>query len=93
LRFGKIALLLALAGPAQAQVLAPPSWPLGQAELKLAGEAGGALFSPDQPGWDGAQSQRRAAPDAGTEAQLRQRPGAGAGRHLHRGRSPVARPL
>ena len=44
-----------MAGSAQAQALAPPSWPLGQAELRLAGEAGGALFGPDQPGWRGAQ--------------------------------------
>jgi hypothetical protein len=53
----KIAWLLAagVAGSAQAQELAPPSWPLGQAELRLAGEAGGALFGPDQPGWHGAQ--------------------------------------
>ena len=53
----KIALLpvAVMAGAAQAQTLAPPSWPLGQAELRLAGEAGGALFRPDQPGWDGAQ--------------------------------------
>jgi hypothetical protein len=56
----KIVLLLALASPAPAQmlsqVLAPPSWPVGQAELRLAGEASGALFSPDQPGWSGAQA-------------------------------------
>ncbi len=44
-----------MAGAAQAQTLNPPSWLLGQAELKLAGEAGGALFGPDQPGWRGAQ--------------------------------------
>jgi hypothetical protein len=44
-----------MAGAAQAQTVSPPSWPLGQAELKLAGEAGGALFGPDQPGWHGAQ--------------------------------------
>jgi hypothetical protein len=58
LRVGKIALLaaLSLANPAQAQVLAPPSWPVGQAELKLAGEASGALFNPQQPGWDGIQT-------------------------------------
>jgi len=58
LRVGKIALLaaLSLANPAQAQVLAPPSWPVGQAELRLAGEASGALFNPQQPGWDGIQA-------------------------------------
>jgi hypothetical protein len=58
LRVGKIALLaaLSLANPAQAQLLAPPSWPVGQAELKLAGEASGALFNPQQPGWDGIQA-------------------------------------
>ncbi len=32
--------------PAQAQLLAQPSWPVGQAELRLAGEASGALFDP-----------------------------------------------
>lgn len=54
----KIAWLLAagMVGSAQAQELAPPSWPLGQAELRLAGEAGGALFGPNQPGWRGAQA-------------------------------------
>lgn len=56
----KIVLLLALAGPAHAQmrsqVLAPPSWPLGQAELRLAGEASFALFGPGQPGWRGMQA-------------------------------------
>jgi hypothetical protein len=58
LRVGKIALLaaLSLTNPAQAQLLAPPSWPVGQAELKLAGEASGALFNPGQPGWDGIQA-------------------------------------
>ncbi|HWU55158.1 MAG TPA: hypothetical protein VN175_06620 [Rhizomicrobium sp.] len=56
MRFGKFALLLAFVSPARAQVLAPPSWPVGQAELKLAGEASGALFSPDQPGWSGVQA-------------------------------------
>ena len=47
--------LLALAAPVQAQTLAPPSWPVGDAELRLAGDASGALFGPDQPGWSGAQ--------------------------------------
>jgi hypothetical protein len=60
LRFGKFALLFALTTPAHAQVLtqplAPPSWPVGQAELKLAADASGALFSPNQPGWSGAQA-------------------------------------
>jgi len=56
LRFGKFVLLLVVAGPAQAQILAPPSWPVGQAELKLGADASGALFSPDQPGWSGAQA-------------------------------------
>jgi len=37
--------------PAQAQLLAQPSWPVGQAEFRLAGEASGALFDPpDQHG-------------------------------------------
>ncbi len=58
----KIVLLcaLVLAGPAWAQLpadaLAPPSWPLGQAEFRLAGEAGGALFDPRQPGREGVQA-------------------------------------
>jgi hypothetical protein len=58
LRFRKIAPLLAfgLASPAFGQSLAPPSWPVGQAELALGAEASGALFSPDQPGWSGAQA-------------------------------------
>lgn len=51
--------LLALAAPvltpAWAQTLAPPSWPVGDASLSLAGDASGALFGPDQPGWSGAQ--------------------------------------
>jgi hypothetical protein len=50
-------LALSLApSPAMAQVLSPPSWPVGEAELKLAGEAGGALFEPSQPGWSDAQA-------------------------------------
>jgi hypothetical protein len=57
-------LALGLASPAQAQLLpqslaeplVPPSWPLGQGELRLNAEAGGALFAPDQPGWDGVQA-------------------------------------
>jgi len=58
LRFRKIAPLLAfsLASPAFGQSLAPPSWPVGQAELKLGAEASGALFGPDQPGWSGMQA-------------------------------------
>ncbi|HKU65723.1 MAG TPA: hypothetical protein VJQ06_11760 [Rhizomicrobium sp.] len=58
----KIAMLCALllASPAQAQLpsqpLAPPSWPLGRGELRLAAEAGGALSGPHQPGWQGAQA-------------------------------------
>jgi len=47
--------LLLLAAPVQAQTLAPPSWPVGDAELRLAGDASGALFQPDQPEWTGAQ--------------------------------------
>jgi len=50
-------LALGLASPAQAQLLtqslagplAPPSWALGQGELRLNAEAGGALFDPHQP--------------------------------------------
>jgi len=62
LRFGKIALLSVLSlgasapGSSWAQSLTPPSWAVGEAELRLSGEAGGALFSPDQPGWRGAQA-------------------------------------
>jgi hypothetical protein len=58
LRLGNFALLagLGLANPAFAQVLAPPSWEVGQAELKLNADAGGALFGPHQPGWDGTQA-------------------------------------
>jgi len=41
--------------PARAQTLAPPSWPVGDAELRLAAEASGALFQPRQPGWNGTQ--------------------------------------
>ena len=53
-------LALGLANPAQAQhlsePLAPPSWPLGQGEVRLNAEAGGALFDPHQPGWEGVQA-------------------------------------
>jgi hypothetical protein len=41
---------------ASAQVFRPLSWPVGSAQLQLSGEAGGALFNPDQPGWSGAQA-------------------------------------
>ena len=52
-----LALVAALAGPAVADGLVLPqaSWPLGDAELRLAGDAGGALFRPGQPGWGNAQ--------------------------------------
>ncbi len=58
MRFGKIVPLLAfgLASPAFGQSLAPPSWPVGPAELKLGAEASGALFNPDQPGRRGVQA-------------------------------------
>ena len=58
MRLGNFALLagLGLANPAFAQELAPPSWEVGQAELKLNADAGGALFGPHQPGWDGTQA-------------------------------------
>jgi hypothetical protein len=54
----KIALALAMlsAGPAAAQQGAAPSWPIGNAQLTLAGEAGGTLFDPHQPGRDGLQA-------------------------------------
>lgn len=45
---------LALGG-ARAQELAPPSFAVGSAELRLDAEASGALFGPHQPGRDGAQ--------------------------------------
>ena len=41
---------------AGAQVFSPLSVPVGDAQLKLSGEAGGALFNPKQPGWSGAQA-------------------------------------
>jgi hypothetical protein len=42
--------------PADAQVFRPLSWPVGDAQFRLGGEAGGALFNPNQPGWSGAQA-------------------------------------
>jgi hypothetical protein len=62
LRLGKIGLafVLSLGAPAWAQSLdqslAPPSWPVGEAELRLNAQASGALFHPDQPGRRGAQA-------------------------------------
>jgi hypothetical protein len=62
LRIGKTAFLAALgvAAPAwtaaDAQVFRPLAWPVGSAQLQLSGEAGGALFNPNQPGWSGAQA-------------------------------------
>ena len=64
MRDGKIALVsaLCLAGQGQSwaqpldQALVPPSWAVGQAELRLGAEASGALFDPDQPGWSGVQA-------------------------------------
>lgn len=41
---------LTLAAP-----VAPLSLSVGNAELRLGGDAGGALFGPDQPGWSGGQ--------------------------------------
>jgi hypothetical protein len=41
---------------AKAQVFRPLSAPLGDAQLRLSGEAGGALFNPNQPGWSGAEA-------------------------------------
>ncbi|MBA2587056.1 MAG: hypothetical protein H0U98_00355 [Alphaproteobacteria bacterium] len=49
-------LMLMLASPAAAQGGAPPSWPAGNAEMTLGGEAGGAVFAPHQPGRDGIQA-------------------------------------
>ncbi len=55
-----MAALLGAALPAQAALpdfaVAPWSLPLGNAELRLNGEAGGALFAPHQPGRRGAQA-------------------------------------
>lgn len=61
MRLGKIASLTLLAllpgsgARADGLSLAPLSWPAGNAELRLAADAGGALFGPHQPGRDGAQ--------------------------------------
>lgn len=56
MRFGKIVLPLtiALTAPAAAQEVAPLSWGIGNAQLRLEAEASGALFGPRQPGRDGA---------------------------------------
>jgi len=55
----KIALLglLSCASPVLGEdwTLSPAAWPVGDAELRLGGEAGGALFGPNQPGRSGAQ--------------------------------------
>jgi hypothetical protein len=51
-----LGLAAASAAPAAAQVFQPLSWPVGDAQLRLGGEAGGALFNPNQPGWSGAQA-------------------------------------
>ncbi len=42
--------------PAGAQVFSPLSVPVGDAQLKLSAEAGGALFNPNQPGWSSAEA-------------------------------------
>jgi len=41
---------------ANAQELVPLSWPAGNAELRLAAAASGALFNPRQPGWGETQA-------------------------------------
>jgi len=59
-----LAALLAAAGtalnPAVAQTqtwaLTQPFWPAGNAQLRLDGEASGALFGPRQPGWSRARA-------------------------------------
>jgi hypothetical protein len=51
-----MAAALGLPSPALAQLVAPPSWPVGQAELRLAAEASGALSGPRQPGQNGLQA-------------------------------------
>ncbi len=48
--------LLLAAGAAHAEPLAPPAWPVGNAQLGLDGEASGALLGPHQPGRGGAQA-------------------------------------
>ena len=56
MRFGKIELGLAAclaAGGANAQTLAPLSFPVGDGELRLDAEASGADFAPGQPGRGG----------------------------------------
>jgi len=40
----------------QTLALAPPAWPVGNAQLRLDGEASGALFGPHQPGRSGIQA-------------------------------------
>lgn len=50
-------LMLVIPAAGRTQTLTPLSWPLGDSQLQLAGEAGGALFQPNQPGQrDGAAS-------------------------------------
>ena len=41
---------------AGAQVFSPLQAPVGDAQLSLSGEAGGAFFNPNQPGWSGAEA-------------------------------------
>ena len=48
-----LAALPLLAGPARAQVVTPLSWPVGDAQLQLAGAVSGAAFAPRQPDWSG----------------------------------------
>ena len=50
-----LALLPLGAARAQDGAVAPRALPVGDAELRLAADAGGALFGPHQPGRDGAQ--------------------------------------
>ena len=56
-------LICPLIGQAQAQDLAPLSWPVGDAELRLAATAGGALFTPHQPGGTQASGALRLVPE------------------------------
>ena len=51
-----LGLAVVSAAPVGAQVFQPLSWPVGDAQLRLGGEAGAALFNPNQPGWSGAQA-------------------------------------
>lgn len=58
---GLVAAVILTGPPARAALsdvtLAPLSFPVGSAELRLDAQAGGALFAPRQPGWDGTRAR------------------------------------